>query len=501
MKNGTLLAAIDLGSNSFRLEICRFNNGMLQRAEYIKETVRQGSGLDENRNLSPASMEKGWECLSRFAERLASFQPSQVRAVATQTLREARNRQVFLEKAHQILGFPIEVVSGREEARLIYQGVSHLLPISSERRLVIDIGGRSTELIIGQNKNALLLESYRLGSVASTIKYFTNGELSSIAFQRAEVAAKAVLDEAFCVFKQSEWDTAYGSSGTVSAVADTLAHAGWPSEYLTMESLLWLKTQLIRFDHVDKLRLDGMKEERKSVIGGGLSILIALMELFEIERLQVTPGALRHGVLYDLVDREDEVRDIRSLTVNGLRKTFKADAAQAARVSRIACYFLQQIQNQSGLDLNWPRLMKKLDWSGQLHEIGAAISHSDSHKHGAYILENTDTPGFVQHELHRLSLLVLGHKGKLRKLDIDFNDDSFIFQLISLRLAVILCHARRDPEYTFFELEISKSIPQCLELKMEPLWAQRFPQSHHLLQQEVISWQKMHWQLSLVQAT
>ena len=500
MKNGTLLAAIDLGSNSFRLEICRFNNGILQRSEYIKEAVRQGSGLDEDRNLSVASMEKGWDCLSRFAERLAGFKSSQVRAVATQTLREARNRHVFLEKAHHILGFPIEVVSGREEARLIYQGVSHLLPFSPERRLVIDIGGRSTEFIIGQNKNALMLESYRVGSVASSMKYFPNGELTSTAFQKAEVAAKAVLDEAFSVFNRSEWDTAYGSSGTVSAVAEALEHAGWPSEYITMESLLWLKTQLIRFGHIDKLRLEGMKDERKAVIGGGLSVLIALMELFEIERLQVTPGALRHGVLYDLVEREDDVRDIRSLTVNGLRKTFKADAAQAARVSRIACYFLQQIQDQSGLDLNWPRLMKKLDWSAQLHEIGAAISHSDSHKHGAYILDNTDTPGFVQHELHRLSLLVLGHKGKLRKLDVDFDDDSFIFQLISLRLAVILCHARRDPEYAVFQLGISKTESQCFELKMEPLWSQRFPQSNHLLQQEVISWQKTRWQLHLVQA-
>lgn len=500
MKNGTLLAAIDLGSNSFRLEICRFNNGLLQRLEYIKEAVRQGSGLDEDRNLSAASMEKGWDCLSRFAERLAGFKSWQVRAVATQTLREARNRHVFLDKAHQILGFPIEVVSGREEARLIYQGVSHLLPFSPERRLVIDIGGRSTEFIIGQNKNALMLESYRVGSVASSMKYFPNGELTSTAFQKAEVAAKAVLDEAFSVFNRSEWDTAYGSSGTVSAVAEALTHAGWPSEYITMESLVWLKTQLIRFGHVDKLRLEGMKEERKAVIGGGLSVLIALMELFEIERLQVTPGALRHGVLYDLVEREDDVRDIRSLTVNGLRKTFKADAAQAARVSRIACYFLEQIQKQSGLDLNWPRLMKKLDWSAQLHEIGAAISHSDSHKHGAYIIDNTDTPGFVQHELHRLSLLVLGHKGKLRKLEVDFDDDSFIFQLMSLRLAVILCHARRDPEYAFFQLGISPSNPHCFELKMEPLWAQRFPQSNHLLQQEVISWQKTPWQLCLVQA-
>jgi exopolyphosphatase / guanosine-5'-triphosphate,3'-diphosphate pyrophosphatase len=191
MKNGTLLAAIDLGSNSFRLEICRFNNGILQRSEYIKEAVRQGSGLDEDRNLSASAMEKGWECLSRFAERLADFQPYQVRAVATQTLREARNRHVFLDKANRILGFPIEVVSGREEARLIYQGVSHLLPSSSDRRLVIDIGGRSTEFIIGINKKPLTLESYRVGSVAASMKYFPNGELTNAAFQKAEVALPA----------------------------------------------------------------------------------------------------------------------------------------------------------------------------------------------------------------------------------------------------------------------------------------------------------------------
>jgi exopolyphosphatase/guanosine-5'-triphosphate,3'-diphosphate pyrophosphatase len=418
--------------------------------------------------------------------------------VATQTLREARNRQVFLSKAHEILGFPIEVVSGREEARLIYQGVSHLLPITNERRLVIDIGGRSTEFIIGQNKNALMLESYRVGSVASSMKYFPNGELTAAAFQKAEVAAKAVLDEALPIFNHSEWETAYGSSGTVSAVAEALAHAGMSAEYITMDNLQWLKSQLIRFGHVDKLRLEGMKEERKAVIGGGLSVLIALMELFEIEKLNVTPGALRHGVLYDLVEREDDTQDIRFLTVNSLRKTFKADSAQATRVSRIACTFLDQLKEESEIDLDWTRLIKKLDWAAQLHEIGSSISHSDSHKHGAYIIDNTDTPGFAQHELHRLSLLVLGHKGKLRKLDVDFNDDSFIFQLISLRLAVILCHARRDPEYAHLKLGISKQTTHCFELKMEPLWSQRFPQSNHLLQQEVISWQKTRWQLRLI---
>jgi exopolyphosphatase/guanosine-5'-triphosphate,3'-diphosphate pyrophosphatase len=172
MQTRSLYAAIDLGSNSFRLEIGQMDLGQLRRVEYIKETVRQGNGLDADRNLTLEAMERGWECLARFGERIAGFKPSQVRAVATQTLREARNRDVFLAKAKQILGFPIEVIAGREEARLIYLGVSHLLPQSAERRLVVDIGGRSTEMILGQHETASTLESYRVGSVGWSMKYF-----------------------------------------------------------------------------------------------------------------------------------------------------------------------------------------------------------------------------------------------------------------------------------------------------------------------------------------
>jgi exopolyphosphatase/guanosine-5'-triphosphate,3'-diphosphate pyrophosphatase len=498
MKNETLLAAIDLGSNSFRLEICRYSHGLIQRIEYLKEAVRQGNGLDDDRNLSPAAMERGWDCLSRFAERLAGFKASQVRVVATQTLREARNRKVFLDKGHKILGFPIEVVSGREEARLIYQGVSHLLPLSAERRLIIDIGGRSTECILGQGKQAHVLESYRLGSVASSMKYFGTGDLTAQAFHKAEVAAKAILDEAVAVFPKKSWDVAYGSSGTVGAVAEALQAAGWPSDVITRKGIQWLKEHLVEIGHVDKLRLDGLREDRKAVIGGGLSVLSAVMDLFDIETLKVTPGALRHGLLYDLIQREDEDKDIRAITVEGIQKTFHADIQQAQRVSRVACAFLKQLQPVDHDEQAWTRYLKKLHWAAQLHEIGTQISHTDAHKHGAYILENTDTPGFVMQELHRLSLLVLGHKGKLRKLEIDFEDVYFVYQLLSLRLAVILCHARREPQLEGMHLGLSSQVPRCFDLKLEPLWSQRFPQSSHLLQQEVLSWQKTSWTLQLL---
>jgi exopolyphosphatase/guanosine-5'-triphosphate,3'-diphosphate pyrophosphatase len=243
--------------------------------------------------------------------------------------------------------------------------------------------------------------------------------------------------------------------------------------------------------------MEGLKDDRRAVIGGGLAVLHAVLELFKIDALQVTPGALRHGLLYDLIEREDETNDIRSVTVAGLQKAFQVDIEQAKRVSKVACHFLDQLETNKPSGQDWPRLTKKLDWAAQLHEIGAQISHTDSHKHSAYILDNTDAPGFALHELHRLSLLVLGHKGKLRKLDVDFTNEGFACQLLCLRLAVILCHARREPDYKKLQLRISEKQTNRFELLMEPLWSQRFPQSQHLLQQEIVAWQKTSWELQI----
>ena len=246
MDHGTLLAAIDLGSNSYRLEIGRLDHGQIQRVEYLKETVRQGNGLDESGNLTPAAMERGWQCLARFAERLASFGPRHVRAVATQTLREALNREEFLLRARTILGFPIDVISGREEARLIYQGVAHLLAQSDERRLVIDIGGRSTEMILGQHFEGRVMESYRVGSVAWSMRYFPGGQFSTAIFERAEIAAQAVLDEALSSYPPGSWEVAYGSSGTIGAVADVLGASGYPPGEVSREGLDWLVQHLVQ---------------------------------------------------------------------------------------------------------------------------------------------------------------------------------------------------------------------------------------------------------------
>ena len=496
MENGTLLAAVDIGSNSFRLEIGRYDHGRIHRIEYLKETVRQGNGLDVDRNLSLDAMQRGWDCLARFGERLAGFNPAHVRAVATQTLREARNRDEFITRGHAILGFPIEVIPGREEARLIYQGVAHLLPQSDERRLVIDIGGRSTEMIMGRAMQAHTTESYRVGSVAWSMKFFPTGAFTARAFESAEIAAKAILDEAVDVYRSSGWDVAYGASGTIGAVCDVLTAGGWPAGMVTREGLDWLLERLLKAQSADRLKMDGMRDDRRAVIGGGVSVLRAVFDLLDIKTMHAAQGALRHGALHDLLDREHEHTDLRLSTVQRLAEKFQTDAAQAKRVSQVA----GQLFAMCGSNLpdgNSDLHKRKLEWAAQLHEIGSHVSHSDYHKHGGYILDNADAPGFALPELHRLSLLVLGHRGKLRKLEADFEDRLFIEQLLCLRLAVILCHARREPDLQGLRLDVGDKSTRLFVLNCRTGWAQTFPQSAHLLQEEVLAWQKTPWTLLL----
>jgi exopolyphosphatase/guanosine-5'-triphosphate,3'-diphosphate pyrophosphatase len=493
MQNGTLLAAVDLGSNSYRLEIGRYDHGQIHRNEYIKETVRQGNGLDEARNLTSEAMQRGWDCLARFGERLAGFRRAQVRSVATQTLREARNRDVFLKRAQQVLGFPIDVISGREEARLIYLGVAHLLPQTDERRLVVDIGGRSTELILGCQFDAAVTESYRVGSAAWSTKYFPQGNFSAGAFESAEVAAKAVLDGALGTYRRDSWDTAYGCSGTIGAVSDILGAAGREGGTIDRDGLDWLQERLLASRNADKVRLEGLKDDRRPVIAGGVSVLRAVFDLLEIEEMEPALGALRHGVLFDLLDREHGETDIRSSTVQRLAAKFGADPAQAQRVAKVAGRLLRQLRMQDNAG-DLARHERKLGWAAQLHEIGSAISHSDYHKHGAYILDNADAYGFALHELHWLGLLVLGHRGKLRKLNADFEDELFVHQLFCLRLAVILCHARRDPDLKGLQM---RAAGRKVTISLRPDWPQAFPQSAHLLREEVVAWQKMPWTLVL----
>ncbi len=499
MKHGTLLAAIDLGSNSFRLEIGRYDHGQIQRVAYLKETVRQGNGLDEDRNLTDEAMQRGWDCLARFAERLSGFKKSQVRAVATQTLREAKNREAFLKKGCEVLGFPIEVIAGTEEARLIYQGVAHMLPSNQDRRLVIDIGGRSTELVLGHGLEATETASFRVGSVAWSMKYFPTGEFTEQAFYKAEIAAQAVLEEALSTYPRHLWTKAYGASGTVGAVADILALSGFPEGEISMDGLNWLVKCLVRAGQANKVLLEGLKDDRRAVIGGGVSVLRALMTLLEVNTLHVAHGALRHGVLFDMVDREDHDTDTRDLSIQRLAVKFAVDAAQGQRVGRVAVHLLQRMYDKPSRDETdtLERLSRKLSWASQLHEVGVAISHSDYHKHGAYILDNADMLGFGMPELHRLGLLVLGQRGKLKKLEAELQDADFAKMLMALRISLILCHARKDPAYEDLQLSCDDH-KQRISLLAPESWLEDFPQSAHLLKQECTSWAKADWTFEFV---
>lgn len=497
MQSGNRLAAVDLGSNSFRLEIGRIEHGEFCRTEYLKETVRQGGGLDEGRNLTTSAMQAGWDCLARFGERLAGFKPSEVRAVATQTLREARNRDDFLIRGNQVLGFPIDVISGREEARLIYQGVAQMLPNADERRLVIDIGGRSTELILGKGRTPIVMESFRVGSIAWSKRFFPDGQFTRKAFELAEVAATAVMDEAFDAYHPDNWNTAYGSAGTVGAIGDVLIAAGWPSGHITKEGLDWLLDRLVAAQSSDRLRMPGMREDRKSIIGGGVSVMRAVFNLLGIKRMEMAAGGLRHGLICDLLGDTNDTGDLRVNSVNRLAQKFGVDTTHGQRVGQVACLLFGQLSGVSKkpVDPEFERLVRKLRWAAELHEIGSHIAHSDYHKHGAYILDNADVVGFSLSEMHRLSLLVLGHRGKLRKVEAGLNDEDMVYQLLCLRLAVILCHARRDPDLAGISLKRSDTDCPQIRLTCRGDWAETFPQSAHLIREEVLAWEKTPWQL------
>ena len=485
----SLLAAVDLGSNSFRLEIGRIGSHQrIERVEYLKETVRQGNGLNARNELSREAMERGWECLARFGERLAGFDAFQVRAVATQTLREAVNAQEFVARGSQLLGFPIEVIPGEEEARLIYRGVARSLPPSQQKRLVIDIGGRSTEIIIGQHSQALQVASFPLGSVSWSSQYFTDGVLSKSNFQAAIAAAKQCLAHAQFAYPGTAWDCAYASSGTANAVGDALTAQGLDGRVITFSKLRYLYQQLLDIGHVDKLRLPGLKEDRRPVVAGGLSVMMAVVDLLGISELEVAQGALRQGALHDLLDHEPPA-DKEAAEIRALQQDFGINTSHAARVNRVAQELWQQIQPNAAQESS-----KALNIAAQLHEIGMRVALSNYHRHGAYITEHCGLATWEPALRQRVTQLVLGHQGKLRKLEQAIEEPELALPLMALRVAVQLCHTRRDPEMTGIQLRRQGN--EC-KLSTPAGWILSYPQSARLLEEEALAWSKSPWSLRL----
>ncbi len=479
------LAAVDIGSNSFRLEIGQLRRGRYRRINYVKQVVRLGGGLDASGRLVESAAQRGIDCLTEFAAHLDGFDAAHIRAVATQTLREAANRDQFLARAQQALGHSIEVITGREEARLIYVGVSHLQP-SAQPRLVIDIGGRSTEMVLGKQHQPSSAESFPVGSVGLSMRYFGDGRITADAFRAAQVDAGAQFEEALDEFAPSRWREALGCSGTVGAVSGVLQTAGVTDGQITPAALVWLIERCIAAGDVQALDLPGLREDRRAVIPGGLAILYTLAVHFGIETLLPAKGALRQGVIVDLharlaAARRSSVKDMRDATVHELQRRFGVDVAQSRRVREVALALCDAVS----LDDN-TEARRELGWICDLHEIGMALSHHDYHRHSAYMLARIDAPGFSQSQQRRLADLALAQRGGLRKVDVLLRHAPSAWLVLCLRLAVIRCHARLPLARP--AMALTRSATGLASVSWRPIGEAPNPRTLHLLREEAAAW-------------
>ncbi|MDO8789821.1 MAG: exopolyphosphatase [Sulfuritalea sp.] len=436
-----LIAAVDLGSNSFRLQVGRIVANQIYPLDGLKESVRLAAGLAPDKRLDAAAQQRGVEALSRFGERLRDFDPGAVRAVATNTLRVAKNAGEFLEKAEVALGFPIEVIAGREEARLIYLGVAHTLANPQTRQLVVDIGGGSTEFIIGQNIDPIQLESLYMGCVSYSLRFFPDGRVDKRAFKEAELAARRELQTIVHAYRETGWDEAIGSSGTAKAIVDLLELNGFSDNGLTRDGLDKLRDELLHAGEASRMRLQGLRADRIPVLPGGLAIMSAVFKEFGLERMAFSEGALRLGVLYDQLGRYHH-DDLREATVNRFMQRYEVDRRQASRVAHTALDLFNQIVPGSG-ETEHPDA-QFLVWAARLHEVGISVAHSSYHKHSAYIIGNADMPGFSRRDQARLSRLVLAHRGKLERAQPLRGEAPEWTLILCLRTAVVLHRSRDD---------------------------------------------------------
>ena len=482
------LAAIDIGSNSFRLEIGHMRRGRYRRVDYVKQVVRLGGGLDADGRLVESAAQRGIDCLAEFATHLVDIAAAHVRAVATQTLREAANRDEFLARGQTVLGHPIEVISGREEARLIYAGVSHLQP-SAQPRLVIDIGGRSTEMVLGTQHQPTSAESFPVGSVGLSMRYFGDGRISAEAFRAAQVDAGAQFEEALSEFAPSRWHEALGCSGTVGAVSDILQACGLTDGQITPAALAWLIERCIAAGDVRAIDLPALRDDRRAVIPGGLAILYTLAVHFGIDSLTPAKGALRQGVIIDLHSRLTAARrpspkDMRDNTVNDLQRRFGVDVAQSRRVRELALALHAAVTREADAEAR-----RELGWVCALHEIGMALSHHDYHRHSAYMLRHIDAAGFSQSQQRRIADLVLAQRGGLRKVEGLLQDPASAWLILCLRLAVIRCHARLPLAPP--EMVLTRSSAELASVSWQPIGAPPNLRTMHLLREEALAWSQI----------
>lgn len=479
---GKTFAALDLGSNSFHLLIAQSDGGTLKVIDRYKEMARLGEGLTPAKDLDPVVAERAIACLERIGERLRGIPAANVRIVGTNTLRQLRPDSDFIQRAEAALGHPLEVIGGREEARLIYLGVAHGLAIGEEKRLVIDIGGGSTELIVGQGFTPLLRESLHMGCVSMSQRFFGDGKITLERMDRAEMTAAIQIRPVRELFRQSGWHTATGSSGTVKAIAAVLTGEGWCAEGICAAGLTRLREALIDHGEVATLALKGLSERRRPVFVGGVAVLRALFQNLSIEQMRISDQALREGVLYELIGRTQH-EDVRERTVATLCRRFDVDPDQAERVSQTALHLLTQ--TAGSWELDHPECRAMLGWAARLHEIGLAVSHSQYQKHGAYLLRNADLSGFTRPEQNLLAILVLAHRRKMPAeefLSLPADKQTCAKRLSALLRLAVLFHRGRSARHQPSAALRAKNTR--LSLRFPPAWLHTHPLTRLELEEE-----------------
>ena len=481
LQDGDLLAAVDLGSNSFHMVVARYTLGQLLIVDRIKEHVRLAEGLDDKGGLSEEALARALECLSRFGQRLATIPRKRVRAIATNTVRQLRQPQQFLAPAEAALGHDIEVVAGREEARLIYLGVAHGNPPRGKRRLVIDIGGGSTEFIIGEGFQALERESLQMGCIATTRRFFADGKLSKKRWKDAQTEITAEFQQFVSTYRNLGWQEAYGSSGTIKAVAEIATAMKLSRGAFTEAALASIRDRLLEFERIEDIKLPGLPADRRPVIAGGLLILDAAFAELGLKRMLASENALREGVLYDIVGRGGE-SDPRDASILALGDRYAVDREQATRVEQTALTLFDQVADGWQLDEDDRH---GLAWAARVHEIGLAIAHSQHHQHGAYLVENSDIAGFSNTEQQFIAALVRNQRRGLHMKSIEALPDrlagSALRCALLLRLSVLLHRSHDGAAIPLFRLQANGE----LTLRLSKQWLKAHPLTQADLDTEI----------------
>lgn len=477
------LAAVDLGSNSFHLLVGRIVDGQVYPLDTLREQTQLGAGLTADKRLDRASQARALEALAQFRERLRGLPRDAVRAVGTNALRIAKNAPAFLREARETLGFPIEVIAGREEARLIYLGVAHALPPAENRRLVVDIGGGSTEIIVGQGLKPRLMESLYMGCVSSSLRHFPGGRIDKKSLKAALLEARQELAAVAQRYRRSGWQEAVGSSGSARSIEGILVENRWAAHGITREGLDRLWDLLLDAGRADPDRIPGLKSARAPVLPGGFAIMYAIFEELDIEAMTVSEAALRHGVLYDLLGRVTH-HDMREATVAQFMRRYHVDTAQAARVSELALRIYDQLGIKSNGEADADR--KLLDWAARLAEVGLSIAHAQYHRHSAYVLSNADMPGFSRVEQQRLARIVLAHRGKLEKVREGGVEDGDWHLVFALRLASTLLRRRRSIRLPAFRVLAGDA---RYSLELPKAWLARNALTAAALESEARQWE------------